>query len=121
MQTVLIQDMAALIVFGENCPDHSIFDLELFRSPEFWLFAGKMQSHPEVTKALHDVSLQEVLPGVQEQFDAINSSVHVVADKCQEMDLKVEEMPHKIQEVTNLALNDFLMKMVSSVSGSQTR
>ena len=76
-----------------------------------------MKSHLEVTKAPHDASSQEALPGVQERCNAIDSSVHVVADKCQELDLKMKELPHKIQKVTKLALDDFLMKKtVSSVT-----
>ena len=116
LQTVLIQDMAALIVVGVNRTDHCLFDLELFKSPEFRLFVGKMRSHLQVAKAPFDASLQEVLPGVQQQFDAIDSDFHVLTDKWQEPDLQMKAMPQKLQEITELALNDLLMKIVSSVA-----
>ena len=62
MQTVLIQDMAALIVVGANRSDHCLFDLELFESPEFWLVVGKMRLHLQVAKAPCNALLQEETP-----------------------------------------------------------
>ena len=115
LQTVLIQDVAALLARDDCRSDHCLFHLELFQSAEFRSCAAKMRAHLQASKAPHDASIQEVLPGVQERIDAVNSSVHVVSDKC---DLLIEEMPQQLQKVTELALNDFLTKTVSCVTNT---
>lgn len=81
----------------------------------------KMEKHLKASKAPYDASLQEVLPGVQERFDALNSCFHVVADECKELKVEVKEIPQKIQQVTEVALHDFMMKIMSSFISSPTR
>jgi len=117
MQTIVIQDMAALLVLDDDVRSkHCLFEVDLFKSSEFMAYVYKMRNHLEVTKAPYDASLQEILPGVQERFDAINSSVHVVANQCSAMDVKLEKLPQLFHKVTEVAFSDLFKKLVSSVN-----
>ena len=79
----------------ENCPEtqislwHSTLSTASTVDP-----TGKLEAPFQANNTLSCASsLQEELPGVQEWFSTVNSSVHAVADKCDEMDVKVKEVP----------------------------
>ena len=73
LRYVIIQDAAVMIIFFPDCANHGLFQLPLC-SQAFFEFTTEMKAYLEKAKAPYNASLEDVLPGVHQQFDAINSS-----------------------------------------------
>ena len=79
LQHVIIQDAAAMIIFFPDCANHGLFQLLLFCSQAFFEFTTEMKAYLDKAKAPYNAALEDILSGVHQQFDAMNSNIGVVA------------------------------------------
>ena len=65
LQTVVIQDTAAMALQNPELFRHRLFSLPVFLSQDFRDYMVRMKDHLEVSTGPYDTSLEQVLPGVQ--------------------------------------------------------
>ena len=100
LQTVVVQDAAAMIVLTPDRSNHAMFQLPLFGSNEFAVYCNQMRQHLRQSTPPWDSSLEQVLPGVHTRFDSIQSGVSGLRTMVQQ--LANDSVPELKQQVYNM-------------------
>jgi hypothetical protein len=123
MQTVAIQDAAAMALQDPERTRHGIFSLPVFQSPEFQEYMIRMKDHLAGSKAPYDTSLEQVLPGVQSRLDTLNSNVgllkrylHQLVQDSERHSTEIEALPHSVAQLNEHALATLLQRVLAAGS-----
>jgi len=123
MQTVAIQDAAAMVLQHPERYEHGIFSLPVFQSPEFKEYMSRMKEHLEESTAPYDTSLEQVLQGVQSRFDTLNSNVGLVKRAVNQLmqdserqGAAIEAMPFSVARLNERGLATLLERVLAAGS-----
>jgi hypothetical protein len=100
LRSIILQDVACMVLQGLN---HAIFSNEIFRSADFLHFCVQMRSALDGAKSKdpQNKSIDSVLPGVLNQFEAVNSHLLVIQNK---LDTQETSMANAVKaELTRFA------------------
>lgn len=105
---VSLQDAAALLLKDPSCITHPLFQIPPFTSPLFTSYVQKMGNYLKNSVSPADVSLEQVLPTVNNHFTTLHAGVKrgfdQMADKVDcsfgTIEDKLQALPETIQQKT---------------------